>query len=135
MNEATPSAVQGIGIDIVEIVRIEKALACRRRFAERLFMPSEIEYCRSRPKPALHYAVRFAAKEAVAKALGTGFRGGVSWREIEITRDDNGRPGVMLHGATAGIASSLGCANIFLSVSFDHKYAIASAMATGEANR
>ena len=122
------SNVKGIGIDIVEISRIEKALNRRRHFAERLFTPGEIDYCLNRNCPAKHFAVRFAAKEAVAKALGTGFRGGVSWREIEVLRDGYGRPMVELSGQTAKVAALKGHDLILLSVSFDRERAIAVAI-------
>lgn len=131
-NEDGAESIRGIGVDIVEISRIETALKRRRRFAERLFSAEEIAYCSSRNDPAVHYAVRFAAKEAVAKALGTGFRRGVSWREIKISRSADGRPSISFCGKTASIVHDLGIAKVLVSVSFDHQRAVASAISIGK---
>lgn len=91
----------GVGIDLVEVPRIRELLAKHgRRFKERTFTAAEIAYCDSCADPAMHYAARFAAKEAGAKALGTGlWAEGVVWTDIEVVRGEHGRPSIVLHGA------------------------------------
>lgn len=101
----------GIGIDLVEVSRIREMLEKHgRRFTERTFTPGEITYCSACADPAMHYAARFAAKEAVAKALGTGlWAEGVVWTDIEVIRDPNGRPTIRLHGAAREHAGESTC--------------------------
>ena len=94
-----------------------------------LFTPLEQKYCRSKRQPELHFAVRFAAKEAVSKAMGTGKRG-LKWRDIEICRDQIGKPYVLLQGAAADIAAERGISEVTVSLSFSHKSAVATAIAT-----
>ncbi len=91
----------GIGIDLVEVSRIRELLVKHGpRFKERTFTAAEIAYCDSCADPAMHFAARFAAKEAVAKALGTGvWSEGVNWTDIEVMREASGRPVIALHGA------------------------------------
>ena len=84
-----------IGIDVVEVERLERALVRRPRLAERLFQPSELSYARSRRRPATHLAARFAAKEAAVKALGIG---GLALREVEVEGGDREPPRLRLHG-------------------------------------
>src|SRR6185503_13036868 len=87
------------GIDIVEISRIEEILAQRgERFRSRVFTEAEIEYCESRTSKSESYAARFAAKEAVMKALGTGWAEGIAWRDIEVIRAETGAPSLRLSG-------------------------------------
>ncbi len=91
--------IGAVGIDTVDICRIENAMKrWGDRFVNRLFRQDEIDYCRSRPKPAQHYGARFAAKEACMKCLGRGIGGGMAFRDIETTRNDDGKPGIVLHG-------------------------------------
>ena len=91
--------IRAVGIDSVDIGRIEKAMErWGDRFVNRLFRDEEIVYCRSRPKPSQHFGVRFAAKEACMKCLGRGIWGGMAFRDIETTRNKDGRPGIVLHG-------------------------------------
>lgn len=108
----------GIGLDLVEVSRI-RALLERSgdRFKERVFTPDEIDYCDSCADAAIHYAARFAAKEAAAKALGTGFSEGINWRDIEVQRNEKGAPSLSLHGQAAQIAGKLGVKQTFLSLS------------------
>ncbi|MCC6546948.1 holo-ACP synthase [Candidatus Sumerlaeota bacterium] len=116
--------ITGTGIDVVEIARFRKGLArYGERFRNRFFTTSEIAYCESRRDPALHFAVRFAAKEAVAKALGRGIAAGVGWRDIEVVREESGRPSILLHGIAR---EQVGTATIWLSMS--HSETTASAM-------
>ncbi|HZD60162.1 MAG TPA: holo-ACP synthase [Anaerolineae bacterium] len=122
--------IKGIGIDIIEVNRIEQAISRRKRFAERVFTESERDYCLSRRRPHLHFAVRFAAKEAAVKALGSGMRG-VRWTDFEIRRDKWGRPYLRLSGNAAAMARERGICDIFISLSFSRESAIASAIAVG----
>lgn len=122
--------IKGIGVDIVEIERVRRAMDRRERFTDRLFTQAEQKYCRSKTKPALHFAVRFAAKEAVSKALGTGKRG-MKWTDIEIRRDALGKPFVHLSGGAAELASLKGVTDVAVSLSFSRDSAVASAIAVG----
>lgn len=119
--------VIGVGIDLIEIDRIAAALARRPRFAERCFTPDEAAYCASRAYPPQHYAARFAAKEAVGKALGVGM---TRWREVEVVRG-RGAPTVALHGRYRERAAALGVTRISLSLT--HSRGMAAAVAVAEA--
>ncbi len=122
--------IKGIGIDIVEVNRIEQAISRRKRFTERIFTETEREYCLSKRRPHLHFAVRFAAKEAALKALGTGMRG-VKWTDFEVRRDKWGKPYLSLSGNAAAVARERGICDIFISLSFSRESAVASAIAVG----
>lgn len=122
--------IKGIGIDIVEVHRIEQAISRRKRFAERVFTEGERDYCLSRHRPHLHFAARFAAKEAAVKALGTGMRG-VKWTDFDVRRDKWGRPYLKLSGNAANLAREKGICDIFISLSFSRESAIAQAIAVG----
>ena len=118
----------GTGIDIVEVERIERMLARQKqKFLDRVFTKDEAEYCMKKAQPAVHLAARFAAKEAVAKALGTGFSKGVRMRDIEVVAGDKGPPCVRLHGAAARKYDSLGATSILLSLSHTSQHALAHA--------
>jgi holo-[acyl-carrier protein] synthase len=118
--------MNSIGVDIVEIPRIEKALARRgERFLRRIYTDSEVAFCRGR-LPEL--AARFAAKEAVAKALGTGMRG-VAWREIEILPDQRGKPHVHLHGRASQRAQDIKLDHFAISLSHSREHAVAVVVA------
>ena len=92
----------GIGTDIVNIGRIEKTLNSKNNhFKERIFSKNEITYCEKKKKPSSFYAKRFAAKEALSKALGTGIRKGINFKDIEILNDNFGKPFIQLKGSTA----------------------------------
>lgn len=123
--------VLGLGVDIVEIERMAAALARRPRLKERVFSEEERRYCDKRSRPEVHYALRFAAKEAVLKALGTGFSG-MRFRDVEVIREQNGRPVPSLHGKAAERAAELGIIEMHLSLSFTHTTAVASAVAITE---
>jgi holo-[acyl-carrier protein] synthase len=101
----------GIGIDLVEVSRIREMLEKHgQRFKDRTFTVGEIAYCDACAEPAMNYAARFAAKEAVAKALGTGiWAEGVNWTDIEVVRADNGKPSILLHGAAKQHAGDATC--------------------------
>jgi holo-[acyl-carrier protein] synthase len=109
--------IVGLGIDVCEVSRMEAAMARRgRRFLERVFTPAEIAYCERHRDRAERYAGRFAAKEAAMKALGTGWRHGVRWLDIEIVREPSGKPTLKLAGATRAIADRLGVKSIVVSI-------------------
>ncbi len=127
-------AVLGLGVDIVEIDRMAAALERRPRLKERIFSAEERRYCDKRARPEVHYALRFAAKEAVLKALGTGFSG-MRFCDVEVVREGNGRPTPRLSGAAARRAEELGVVEMHLSLSFTHTTAVASAVAVTEAAR
>lgn len=122
--------IKGTGIDIVEISRIQKSLN-NKKFINRIFTQQEQAYCNSRNiLRASSYAARFAAKEAVVKAFGTGMRGG-SWQDIEVVVDDSSAPHIKLHGYFAYSATKRKIYNIFLSLSHSKEYAIAQAILEG----
>ncbi len=113
--------IQSTGIDIVEIARVRAALARRPALRERLFTPAERAYCDRYPDAAPYYAARFAAKEAVAKAVGRHLR----WQEVEIARDARGRPGVQFTGDSAEWAGVTRGAEFLVSLSHSREHAVA----------
>ncbi|MDR2716065.1 MAG: holo-ACP synthase [Coriobacteriaceae bacterium] len=119
----------GLGVDIVEISRMKRILARTPRFAGKVFSEDERAYCETKVTPEVHYATRFAAKEAVLKALGTGFSGGIGVRDIEVGRNTKGRPYVVLRGRAKELADTYGVLEVPLSLSYTHRDAIACAMA------
>lgn len=123
----------GLGIDIVEIKRMAGILERNPRFAERVFSEAECAYCDSKANPATHYALRFAAKEAVVKALGTGFADGIGVRDIEVERTKGGKPLAKLTGRALEIANAQGVRELSISLSYTHTDAVACAMAVTEA--
>lgn len=125
---AEVSPKTGLGVDIVEIERMRIALERTPRMKRRIFTDDERWYCEHKKKPEIHYALRFAAKEAVWKALGTGFRG-MCFQDVEIVRDKFGRPEPLLKGKAREIADEAGILEIALSLSFTHTTAIAGAVA------
>lgn len=120
--------IAGLGVDIVEIDRFQLALTRTPRIKQRVFTEDERWYCEHKPKPEVHYALRFAAKEAVWKALGSGFSG-LRFDDVEISRDDRGRPIALLKGNAQKAADEAGVIEIHLSLSFTHTTAVASAVA------
>ena len=116
----------GLGVDTIEVARFAAALARRPRLAERCFTPAEAAYCSSRAFPAQHFAVRFAAKEAVGKALGVGMR---RWQEAEVVRGQYGAPEVALYGRLADRAAGLGVSRIHLALTHSRTDAVAVAVA------
>lgn len=123
----------GVGVDLVEVERVRRMLAEKGRHVfDRLLTPDEAAYCRSRPDPTEHVAVRLAAKEAVYKALqGSEEARGIGWREIEVVREQDGRPQVTLHGLARRRAEELGGAQVMLSLSHTHEAAMAVAIVVG----
>lgn len=126
--------IAGIGIDVIDVARIREALARPKtgaRFRARVFTPGEIAYCeRRRVAAAQSYAARFAAKEAVMKALGRGFGDGLGWREIEVVRAD-GPPRLVLSGAALRLARDRGIARLHLSLAHTAEQAVAYVIAEG----
>lgn len=120
--------ITGLGVDIVEIDRMAAALQRRPRMRERLFSADERAYCDARNRPEIHYALRFAAKEAVLKALGTGFAG-MKFTDVEVVRDAGGRPAPRLTGRARELADEMGVVELHLSLSYTHTTAVASAVA------
>jgi holo-[acyl-carrier protein] synthase len=117
------------GIDIVEFVRIEKIWRDHGgRFLERVYTPAERRYCLEYLEPVTRLSGRFAAKEAVLKALGTGWRGGIEWTDIETLADSFGKPVCTLRGRSAEIAARLGIVAVLVSISHTGEYALASAI-------
>jgi holo-[acyl-carrier protein] synthase len=118
--------VIGVGTDLMEIARIAQSVdRFGERFLRRVFTPREIEYCRRKKNAAESFAARFAAKEAGAKALGTGISRGVGWLELEVTRAPGERPILDLTGRAADRARSLGVAHISLSLTHSRDLALA----------
>ena len=119
----------GTGIDIVEIERFRKILAgTGERFLARVFTQEEQRFCLARRDPAPHLAARFAAKEAVFKALGTGWSKGVMWLDVEVRRQEHDAPVVLLHGVASEIAASKGVGKIHLSLTHTNNWAAATAI-------
>ena len=118
--------VYGIGIDIIEIKRFERALErWGRRLHERVFTPGELSICLAKAHPGRHLAVRFAAKEAFLKALGIGMFQGVAWNDIEISNDPLGRPLMTVRGTAEQICQKKGIQEILVSISHEHEYGVA----------
>ena len=116
----------GIGVDFEEVARVREAIERHgRRFLERVFTPQEIAFVEARANRYERYAVRFAAKEAAMKALGTGWSCGVSWLDCEVVNDGDGRPHLRLHGEAAAIARKRGCNRRWVSLSHTHHGVVA----------
>ena len=115
-----------IGIDIIEVARIREVLLRTPRFAERVFTQAERNYCDSRGVVAAqHYAARFAAKEAALKALQTGWRGGISWQDIEVSAHESGAPYLIFTGYVLEVFEKFGATATHLSISHTSEHAIA----------
>lgn len=119
--------VIGVGVDIIEIDRFAASFARRPRIAERCFTEAEAAYCLAKPFPAQHLAARFAAKEAVGKALGIGM---TRWREVEVIRG-RGAPTIALHGRYAERGAQLGVERIHISLTHGRDSAVAFAVVEG----
>jgi holo-[acyl-carrier protein] synthase len=118
--------IVGLGLDIAEIDRIGAVITrYGAHFLERLYTPREVAYCESHKNRFERYAARFAAKEAAMKALGTGWRQGVRWRDIEVTREPSGKPTLRLEGVAQEFAERLGVKSISLSITHSGNLALA----------
>ena len=121
--------INGIGVDLVNIPRMREVIdRWQERFLHRVFTEDEIAYCRARRDPVPHFAARFAAKEAGLKALGTGLRLGVSWRELEVRRERGQAPVLLLSGRSQEIGRSRGGSRMLLALTHEGEYALAQAM-------
>ena len=123
--------IKGIGIDIIETERIGKSIESKgNRFLQRVFTEKEQCFCLERKKMSIQsFAVRFAAKEAVMKALGTGWAQGVGWHDIEIITTSSGKPEILLSGKAAHIAEESGITEVHISMSHTKSYCTAFAIA------
>ena len=131
---ADAPSLAGLGVDIVEIERMEKAIARTPRIIQRVFSETERTYALGKVHPATHYALFFAAKEAVLKALGTGFSG-MNYTDVEVDHDRFGKPLVLLHGHAQEVAFEQGIIDVQLSLSYTHQVGVASAVAIKEEHR
>ncbi|MBR4944441.1 MAG: holo-ACP synthase [Peptococcaceae bacterium] len=123
--------ISGIGTDLVEIARIKQAIEKNPHFTERVYTAQEIAYCQRKKNPWQSFAARFAAKEAVSKAFGTGI-GPVGLTEIEILNSSNGQPAVMLYGKAKELADSRHIQRVHVSLSHSEAYAMATVVLEGE---
>ena len=123
--------ITGIGTDLIEIVRIQRAIEKNPHFMERVYTANEIAYCRRKKNAWQSFAARFAAKEAVSKAFGTGI-GPVGLMEIEILNAENGQPKVVLHGKALQLAADRNIQRLHISLSHSEAYAMATAVLEGE---
>jgi len=127
--------ILGTGVDIIETARVEEAVEkFGDRFLQRCFWPEEVAYCRSMKFPFVHLAARFAAKEAVSKAFGTGIGEQLGWKDLEIRKRNSGEPYIVLHGKGKQLAAARGVREIFVSLSHCRQYAAAHAVIVGRAS-
>ena len=121
--------IVGSGVDMIEIARIAETIArYGDRFCRRVYLPGEILYCRRKRNAAESFAARFAAKEAAAKALGTGIQAGVGWQDIEVVRALSGQPSLVFHGRAATIARNLGASHAVISLTHTRTHALAQVL-------
>ena len=124
--------ILGTGIDIIEVARIASSFEkFGERFLNRVLLPDETTYCLRHKNPAPFLAVRFAAKEAVSKAFGTGIGAQLGWRDMEIRRQESGEPFVVLHGLGAELFAARGARRLHVSLTHTENYAAATAILEG----
>jgi holo-[acyl-carrier protein] synthase len=124
--------ILGIGTDIIEVGRIRESYErFGDRFLQRVLRPAEVAYCLSHKLPAPHLAVRFAAKEAISKAFGTGIGRHLGWQDMEILRKESGEPYVVLHDSGVRLLQERGAAKVHISLSHTQTYATAVALLEG----
>ena len=125
--------ILGLGVDIAEVPRVREAIErYGERFLRRVFTPAEVAYCRRHKKCHDRFAARFAAKEAAMKALGTGWRRGVTWKDFEVVNLRSGKPTLRLTGKALEIYRSLGGTNLVLSLTHTADYALAEVVIEGD---
>jgi holo-[acyl-carrier protein] synthase len=125
-SEAFAMSVLGIGVDMVEVERIQHSLdRFGERFMKRVFTEGEIAYCVSMKYPARHFAARFAAKEAVSKAFGTGVGKAMGWRDIDVHKKKSGEPFLVLHGGAEALAQERAMKSAWISLSHTDHHAVA----------
>src|ERR1035437_6356039 len=123
----------GIGTDITECLRIARMIERHGElFIDRVYTPEEIKYCQSRKQSTQHFTGRWAAKEAILKALGTGWRKGIAWRDMEIRNEPGGKPVVAVRGGVKDVVERLGITAIHVTISHCRSHATATAIAVGE---
>ena len=115
----------GIGIDLIKVSRVQRLLSGHKKHLRKIFTLAEIGYCQERRYQFQHFAARFAAKEAMFKALGTGWNGEIKWTDIEVVRDEMGKPKIDLHGKAKEMAERINVRDILVSLSHCSDYAIA----------
>lgn len=124
--------ILGTGIDLIEVARIASSYEkFGERFVNRVLLPDEIAYCLQHKNPASFLAVRFAAKEAISKAFGTGIGAQLGWRDMEIRRKESGEPYVVLHGKGVELLAVRGAAKLHISLTHTENYAAATAILEG----
>ena len=115
--------VKGIGVDIIEIERVEKSIReWGDRFLQKIFTPQEIAYCNSKPNTFQHFAARFAAKEALSKALGTGWAGEFRWKDVEVMNEPSGKPVLVFHNSMKQVLAKC---SVFVSLSHSDHHVVA----------
>lgn len=125
--------VIGIGTDIIETARIAQMIEKHGEvFLQRVYTVDEIEYCAPRKAANQHYAGRWAAKEAVLKALGTGWAHGIQWTDVEVVNAPGGKPSIVLDGVAKEFGDRMGIAEMMISISHCREYATAYATAVGK---
>jgi holo-[acyl-carrier protein] synthase len=125
-------AIRGIGVDVVKVDRLSQSLErFGARMEARLFTPGELEYCRLHKDPLPHLAARFAAKEALFKAIGTGLSGGVGWKQAEVLQPGGHQPKLVLSGVALDRFRALGCTASHLTIAHDGGLAIACVVIEG----
>jgi holo-[acyl-carrier protein] synthase len=122
----------GLGTDITECLRIARMIERHGElFINRVYTPEEISYCQSRKQSVQHFTGRWAAKEAVLKALGTGWRKGISWCDMDIRNDHLGKPALIVRGGLCDVCKQLGVRDLLITISHCRTYATAVAIAIG----
>lgn len=130
-----PMNVKAHGVDMVDCCRLRESVERHgQRFLDRVFTPVEQKYCLGKKREIEHLAGRFAAKEAVLKVLGTGWRNGINWTDIEVRNQPSGQPRVRLSGRCREIADEMGLSEVLISISHIDTHAIASAMGLAESS-
>jgi len=125
--------ILGLGTDITECLRIARMIERHAElFVSRVYTPEEIRYCQNRRQATQHFTGRWAAKQAVLKALGTGWRRGIGWHDVEIRNESEGRPVVVLRGGAKAAADQLGASQVLVAISHCRSHATAFAVAVGE---
>jgi holo-[acyl-carrier protein] synthase len=126
LREEAARMIFGIGVDLIEIERVETNLREHgERFEEKVFTPTERGYCRRMPLPAQHYAARFAAKEAFLKALGTGWARGITWQDVGIENLPSGMPRLVITGRALELAREYGVTQMHVTLSHSRGHAVA----------
>lgn len=131
-QKAKHKMIVGLGVDITEVPRVAASIErFGERFLRRIFTEAEIRYCETKANRIERFAARFAAKEAALKALGTGWRRGIAWRDVEVTREPSGKPTMAFHGKAAEFAAKLGVKRAHVSLTHTAETAMAQVILEG----